>query len=255
MPKLPETSGLTYLWQVLSQQYVFDWIYFLRLYWMMLLISPLAILAFRRGKWWLVPITSISVYAASFLMHEPEAALQWQVLFFGAASIGWHFETIIDYLRTHPRAKAIIMTTVMAITIASMIISYFWVLGWDAVESGKATLSRDAYVATRSWLDLWFTKDPLAIGRVLLSFIWFGGLLAIMHWGKPLIERYARWLLTPLGTYSLTAYTVQAIALLPLQIFIAPSNSQIVNLIIAVIAVIAVRYLTTQRYVHRYLPQ
>ncbi|MGB3023814.1 MAG: OpgC domain-containing protein [Candidatus Saccharimonadales bacterium] len=255
LPKLPDTSGLTYIWQVLTQQYVFDWIYFLRLYWMMLLVAPLAILAFRCGRWWLVPIASTSVYALSLTVSEPEAALQWQFLFFMAATIGWHFETILDYIRARPRLKTIIMFVSIGTMISTMILSYFWVLGWERVESGQSYFSRDAYVSVRSWLDIWFTKDPLAVGRVALSFIWFTGLLSLMHLVKPLIERYLRWLLTPLGTYSLTAYTLQSLALIPVQLFVPTSTIHTYNLLIALGAVVAIRFLTTQRYVHRLLPQ
>ncbi len=255
MPKLPETSGLAYLWQVITQQYVFDWIYFLRLYWIMLVVSPLAIWAFRLGKWWLVPIVSVLIYAMSFFIHQPEAAMQWQVLFFIAATIGWHFEKIVDFIRSHPRIRLVMTSSLILITFISMVVSYFWVLGWESVESGRAHMSRDSYVATRSWLDLWFTKDPLAIGRVLLAFIWFGGLLALMHWLKPFIERYGRWLLTPLGTYSLTSYTVQAVALLPFQIFLPISQNHLYNFVLAIVAVLVMRYLTTERHIHRLLPQ
>lgn len=255
MPKLPEVSGLAYVWQVITQQYVFDWIYFLRLYWMMLLAAPLAILAYRRGKWWLVPLVSTSLYATSFLMQKPEAALQWQFLFFIAATIGFYFEPIIDFIHRRPRLKAILMSSAIFLTIATMILSYFWVLGWGVVESGKGDISRDAYVSVRSWLDVWFTKDPLAAGRIVLAFVWFSGLLALFHLIKPAIEKFARWLLTPLGTYSLTGYCIQALVLLPIQMFIPPVSSQRINALIALTAVGLVRYLTTQRYVHRILPQ
>lgn len=255
LPKLPETSGWNYIWQVITQQYVFDWIYFLRLYWMMLLAAPLAILAYRKGKWRLVPLVSTALYALSFLFAKPEAALQWQFLFFIAATVGFYFEPIIDYIHRHTRIKAVVMASTIFIMIATMVLSYFWVLGWDVVESGRGDISREAYVSVRNWLDIWFTKDPLALGRVLLAFVWFSGLLALFHLIKPAIERTARWLLTPLGTYSLTAYCIQALALLPIQMFIAPTASPLTNTAVALAAVLLIRLLTTQRLVHRIFPQ
>lgn len=255
VPKLPDTSGLAYIWQVISQQYVFDWIYFLRLYWIMLLVSPLAIWAFRKGKWWIVPLISILIYGFSFLIQTPEAALQWQVLFFVSATIGFHFERIVLFLKSRPYLKNVLVDTMIAIGVVSMIVSYFWVLGWNFVDSDRSYLSRDDYVATRSWLDLWFTKDPLAVGRVLLSFIWVGSLLAFFHWLRRPLEKYFGWVLKPLGTFSLTGYCLQAIILLFFQFFVPISSNGLYNFLLGIVAVIAVRLLVTERHVHRILPQ
>lgn len=255
IPKLPETSGLTYAWQVLTQQYVFDWIFFLRLYWMMLLATPLALLAFRRGLWWLVPIVSIVFYGLSTLSQAPEAALQWQVLFFVSATIGFHLEKIILFIKSKSHLKNILVDVMIAIGIVTMIASYFWVLGWNFVERDDPYLSRDTYVAARTWLDPIFSKEPLALGRILLSFVWVGSLLALFHWLRKPIEKYLGWLLKPLGTFSLTAYCLQAIVLLFFQFFIPPTTNWLINLMLGIISVVVIRFMTTQKHLHKILPQ
>ncbi len=254
VPILPEATGLTYIWQVISQQYIFDWIYFLRLYWMMLLATPLAIIAFRRGKWWLVPIVSILVYVVSFTFGEPEAALQWQVLFFIPATIGFHFEKIIRYLKSHRTRKDIIVDIMIAIGIVVMTLSYFWVLGWDFVEN-NSYLSIDTYISTRAWLDPIFSNDPMAVGRITLALFIVGSWLALFHWLRQPLEKYFGWLLIPLGMFSLTAYCVQAILLLFFQFLIPVSNNWLINLLIGLSAVLFVRFLITERHIHRILPQ
>lgn len=255
VPKLPETNGLTYIWQVVSQQYTFDWIYFLRLYWMMLLTAPLAVLLFRIKKWWLVPIISLTIYGLTFFVSQPEAALQWQVLFFIPATIGFHLETIRDFFRHHPGYKKAVIISTVSITLITMIISYFWVLGWNYVESDHAKLSFDSYVATRGWLDPYFTKGPLALGRVLLSFIWFSGLLALFNAGIKPITKWVGWLLTPFGQYSLSVYCLQALTILFIQFFIPQSENWLINLIISISGVLFVWGLLKIPVVRRLLPQ
>lgn len=256
LPKLPETTGLTYIWQVISQQYVFDWIYFLRMYWMMLLAAPFAVLAFRRGKWWAVPIVSALLYAISFLFEEPEAALQWQVLFFVPATIGFHFDHILNFLIRHQQLKKVAVAGMVIIGFVTMVISYFWVHGWNFIDSGKIHyMSRGTYDATRSWLDVWFTKDPLAIGRVLLSFAWVGSMLALFHVIGGAIQKFAIWLFLPMGTYSLTGYCLQALLLIPVQVLLPDNLPWYSNFILGCICVLIVRLLITQKYIQRILPQ
>lgn len=255
VPKSPETSGFSYIWQVLTQQYVFDWIYFLRLYWIMLLAAPIAIWLFRIKKWWLVPIISLAVYGVSFLMEKPEAALQWQALFFIPAAIGFHLETILDYLRRTKKTRHLLFGGLIITTLATMILSYFWVLGWGVVESGKVRLSLDSYLYTRGWLDPYFTKDPLAFGRLILSFIWFGGLLAIFHLAKPFIMKWLGWLLLPFGQYSLTAYCVQAIILLFVQFWAPAGQNILLNFLIGIGSVIVIWALLRFSIVRRIFPQ
>lgn len=180
--------------------------------------------------------------------------MQWQFLFFGAATVGFHFDKIMSVLRAHVRLKAILMVGLILVTLATMMLSYFWVLGWGVVESHHSSMTRDTYTSVRAWLDMWFTKSPLAIGRVVLSFIWFAGILAFIHLFIHFTEKYLRWLLLPLGTYSLTSYCIQAIVLIPMQMYI-PLSGALLNTLIAFAAVLLVRVLVTQRHVHRILPQ
>lgn len=257
VPKLPDGSpGLpTYLWQVITQQYVFEWIYFLRLYWMMLLATPLAILLFRSTYWWLVPIISLGVYGLSFLGDPPEGALQWQVLFFVAATIGFKLDAIRSWIKEHGRRARVIGRTAIIITLTTMLASYFWVLGWGYVESGYSSVSRSSYVATRDWLDPIFAKYPLMPGRVALAFVWFGGLLLLFHMLKKPLMRWAGWLLVRLGSYSLTAYCIQALLVYGMQIIFPISDNRLYNLLVSLLAVLGVWALLGSRWVRAVFPR
>jgi len=259
MPKLPNaeqiTSLPTYLWHVITGQYASDWIYFLRLYAIVLALSPLVIWLLRKGLWWLVLLASVTTYGLSFLMETPEGAMQWQLLFFSATLIGWKLEAIITWLREHPRGKKAIMTGLITATLLTMILSYFWVHGWANVESDKAVISRDSYVTVRGWIDPWFTNNPMAIGRVLLSFVWFGGMLALFHVGRKHVKRAFGWVLMTFGQYSLSAYCLQAILLIFVQLLLPVTTSWWINFATTTVVIIGFWGLMQLPIIRRLLPR
>lgn len=260
LPKLPLAEQVvnlpTYLWYVISGQYANDWIYFLRLYAIVLAVSPLVIWLLRKGLWWLVLILSLGAYVASFFMGEqPEGALQWQLLFFGAALIGWKLETIVNWLREHQQAKKVIIASLISVTIVTMLTSYFWVHGWGNVESQHAIISRDSYVTARGWIDPWFTNDPMAIGRIIISFIWFGGMLALFHVLRRYISKAFGWLLMTFGQYSLSAYCLQAILLVFIEVLIPVRDNWWLNFISTTAAILGVWGIMQIPLVRRLLPR
>lgn len=259
LPKLPLAEQVvnlpTYLWYVISGQYASDWIYFLRLYAIVLAIAPLVIWLLRRGLWWVALVGSIAVYGVSFLMSEPEGAMQWQLLFFGAALIGWRLEAIVNWLRDHEQAKKIITISLISVTIVTMLTSYFWVHGWGNVESQHAIISRDSYVSARGWLDPWFTNNPMAIGRIVLSFIWFGGMLALFHALRRYISKFLGWLLMTFGQYSLSAYCLQAILLAFIQLLLPISGNWYLNFAATTVVIVGFWAIMQIPLVRRLLPR
>ena len=259
LPKFPNAEQVanlpTYVWTVISGQYANDWIYFLRLYAIILAVSPLVIWLLRRGLWWVVFIASWAVYGLSFLMSEPEGAMQWQLLFFNAALIGWKMESIVGWFRAHPMAKKQISITLISFTLITMVLSYFWVFGWYNVEGPRPIISRDSYVTTRGFLDPWFTNNPMAIGRMLLSFVWFGGLLFLFHRFRDWIMKWFGWLLMVLGTLSLSAYCLQAILFVFIEAFIPISQSHIINALSTIVVILILWGILKMRIVQRVLPQ
>lgn len=244
LPKFPEADQLTslpvYLWNVISGQYASDWIYFLRMYAIVLAISPLVIWLMRKGKWWVVLLLSLATYGLSFLMVEPEAAMQWQVLFFGAALIGWRLESIAGWLQAHPIARKRIAISLISVTLITMVASYFWVHGWTNVEGPRAIISRDSYVTARGFLDPWFTNNPMAPARIILSFIWFGGLFAIFHYGRNFIMKWFGWLLMPFGVASLSVYCLQAILFVFIEAALPVSQSKIANMLMTIVVILLI---------------
>lgn len=259
LPKFPEADQLTslpiYLWNVISGQYASDWIYFLRMYAIVLAVSPLVIWLMRKGKWWVVLLLSLATYGLSFLMVEPEAAMQWQVLFFGAALIGWRLESIAGWLQAHPIARKRIAISLIFVTVATMIASYFWVHGWTNVEGPRAIISRDSYVTARGFIDPWFTNNPMAPARIILSFIWFGGLFAIFHYGRNFIMKWFGWLLMPFGVASLSVYCLQAILFVFIEAALPVSQSKIANMLMTIVVILLIWGILKIPLVARVLPR
>lgn len=257
LPKLPDAgqlaSPLALFWAVISGNYFSDWIYFLRLYAIMLLSTPLFLWLLRRGyEKAIVPII-LGLYLFSFF--HPEAGLQWQVYFFGAALIGYRLESIASWLREHVQIKRLLGIALISITLLTMILSFYFVHGWGLVEGGKWFMDRQTYVDIRAVIDPWFTSNPIMPGRVILSFIWFGGLLYAFHYLKSFILRWFGWLLMPLGERSLSGYILQALLLPFIVVLIPVSRNSLVNGIITIVVIFGMWMLIESKLVRKFIPR
>lgn len=240
LPGLPSTeilsSWTSLSWAIITGQYFSPWIYFLRLYAIMLLITPLFLWLLRKKQIPIIIGLITGGYLLSFVWNE--AALQWQVFFFGAALIGYKLETIAAFFREHPTTKKIFIALILSSTILTMLISHFFIFGWSFVEmAGNPLMNRETYVAIRSVIDPWF--EQVELGRLLVAFLWFGGLFTIMHVLKKYVLKTLGWLLIPFGERSLSVYCLQAL-LLPLIVVLVPKSTDItINTMVAVVVVLA----------------
>lgn len=260
LPKFPEveqsSSLIVYLWNIFSLSLASDWIYFLRMYAFMLAATPLFLWLIRQGHWLVALLISVSIYVGGFLLLPNEPALQWQVLFFGAALLGWKFETILGWLRARPNIRRGVIFTLIITTLASMVLSYFMVHGWKVVEAPNALINRESYISIRGYVDPWFSNNPMAVSRITLAFFWFAGLLALFHTLRPWLLKYAGWLLMPFGQSSLTAYCLQAILLIPIVTFIPyDQNSYWFNGLVGILSVLLIAGFIRVPMVGRILPR
>lgn len=259
LPKLPDSTQVAslpiYIWSVVSTHYASDWIYFLRLYAIMLLVTPAFIWLVRKGFWYIALGLSLGTYAASLLFGINEGAMQWQVLFFGAALIGWKLETILAWLKKRPLLRKELLASLIAVTLSSMVLSYFFVHGWGFVESPSTSISREAYLSIRSNVDPLFSNNPMSPLRIALAFVWFFGLLALFHVGKRYLKRYIGWLLMPLGQQSLSVYCLQAIVLTIFVSLVHVTSSVLINGLVGVLVVIGIWALLRIPIIQKFLPR
>lgn len=238
---------------VLSGDYFNSWIYFLRLYAIMLLVTPLFLWLLRKKQDLLVVALILGLYLASFWL--PEAALQWQVLFFGAALIGYRFESIISFFRARPLAKQLLTIGTIGFTAITISISGFFTLGWELIETPGFFMSRDTYEGIRIWLDPWFSNNPMQPTRIALAFIWFTAGLLFLNLLKPFIMRWLGWLLLPFGERSLTGYILQALILPFIVVTVPVSEHSIVNGLVGAVSVLLIWWLMQTKLISRIVPR
>lgn len=257
LPKLPDaqqlSSPLTLTWSILSSNYFSDWIYFLRLYAIMLLTTPIFLWLLRRGYEKFIVPGILGLYLFSFF--HPEAGLQWQVYFFGAALIGYHLETIATWLRTHLTFKYVASGIIISFTLLTMVLSYYFVHGWELVEGGRWFMDRQTYVDIRTIIDPWFSSNPIMPGRIILAFIWFSGILLLFHYLKAPILRWLGWLLMPLGERSLSGYILQALVLPFVVVLIPVSSNSWINAIITIVVILGMWLLLNSKLIQKLIPR
>lgn len=259
LPKLPEAailqSPIAFFWNVITMNYTNDWIYFLRLYAVMLALSPVFIWLIRRKHALTALALSLGAYVISLASGYSEAAMQWQVLFFGAAFIGWRLESILVWFRQRPLLRTLTLYTLVATTFATMAISYFMVHGWTYVESPTSSISRAAYVSIRAQVDPVFSNNPLVPARIALGFLWFFGLLSLFHLLRKPIRRFLGWLLLTFGQASLTAYCLQAIVLIFVIKYVELNGNFYVNAFVSLAVVLLIWLLMKIPIIRKLLPQ
>ncbi len=256
LPKLPPpeqlASPLSFITAVLTMNFFNDWIYFLRMYAIMLAATPLFLWMLRHNHERVVIVLMLALYIVGFVV--PETTLQWQVLFFGAALLGYKLEAIGAWLGERPVIKHTATIALGVTTFVTMSLSYFFVLSWGLVENPNWHLmDRDQYVAIRTVIDPWFSGSPMAPGRILLSFLWMGGLFMFVHALRRYVMRFFGWLLIPLGGRSLSAYCLQAL-LLPVIVLTIPIGGWLYNTAVALGIVLLCWWLLRIPFIKRILP-
>lgn len=258
LPDLPNKEQMEsiphLLWAIVSTDYFSPWIYFLRLYAIMLLATPVFILLLRQGKYHIIIFLMATTYYLSKYIHE--AALEWQLLFFGAALIGYKLDSIIDWLSKHRKLSVAINTAIISSTIITIYTSFFFTHGWDKVEdSSWKLMDINTYTSMREIISPYVTSDPLALTRIILSYIWFAGFLILFKTFGKWIKKIFGWLLTPLGQMSLSAYCLQALVLPVIVAYIEPSEDGWRNMLISLAIVILIWGMLKIKIVRQLIPQ
>ncbi len=194
--------------------------HFLYLYALYLIVSPVVIWLLRKGKWWIVLGVSILTYIYG-LQHEVEW-LQWQILFFAAATLGYHFDHIMARFRSLSPA---IRRSIRIGSIVTLLGTFIYSL--------SVILPQVPGVYT----DPIFTRRPLSWPTVPMAMLWFAGLLSLFTYLLPFLKKWGRWLLT-FGERSLTAYILHIIPLVIVQVLLPPTNGKFwLNSLLAIICV------------------
>lgn len=208
--------------------------HFLYLYAVFLVLSPILVLILRKKLWWIGILISVSLYWYGYVSKIEW--MQWQILFYLPAIIGFYLDGIIDTIRKIP--KQII---------------------WTAAGIGVITVIWSALIALPMTPGTYhpplFEREPLAPARVALAFVWFGVIGWLFAKGLRWIKQFFGWLLLPFGTKSLTAYIIHGLPLMIISWLIAPTSSFVINTLLAAVAILATWAIIKIPGINRIIPR
>lgn len=243
-PGLPIAKGdwWTLLWQAVTLQYTFVWVYFLSLYAVFLVASPIAIWLLRQNKAWLVALLSFGLLVLGW--YTQSALLQWQFLFFIPVIVGYYLDPLMRWwtgLRSIRRRAVIAITlSATAITLTTSILATFYPAILGSVAASLNSL---------------FEKDTISLWRAATAFLWFSGFIFLFYLGHRFLNRYLGWLLQPIGTTSLTAYFVHGLVVAMISFLTVASSNLIVNTALGITAILAVWAILKIPGINRVIPR
>ncbi len=240
---IEKDEWLELLANTFTLNYTYVWVYFLALYAIFLVASPIAIWLLRTSRAWLVIVLSLLLLVLGWQTHIE--ALQWQALFFIPSVAGYYLEPIkLKWLSLSKQTRNILVNTAWgftAITIIFSVLSTFYSSSFTHIAS---TLN-----------DGFFAKDTISIWRLSLAFLWFIGFVLLFQRFEKWIGRLFGWLLLPIGTHSLTAYILHGLALIFISYITISVDNILINTLLGVIAVLIVWILLRIPYINKIIPR
>ncbi len=253
-------SLIELVWNTLTFQYIYGWADYLRLYAIFIAISPLALWLLRRGMWYVVVAASVLVWGLFPIDHhnlpwqtvELLQPIPWQLIFFNGLVIGFHWPDITDWFSRHRRLLVrYIAVPVIAIAIVTMLWNIFSVYAVEFVQNDWTKM-----LSHRAWeLRMEeFHKETLPFVRFVLFMIWFWAAFFIVRYFEKPIAKYTGWLLLSFGTNSLYVYTLHAVIIFFVHLYLQPTIP-LLNFLVT-IGVIAIIYLAIRtRFLMTIIPR
>jgi hypothetical protein len=223
---------------VLNLTYVHTLTHFLYLYAIFLVLAPLVVWGLRRGKWPLVAVVSIAIWVLG--IHFSIEWMQWQILFFVPAIVGYYLDAIFDrYYRLQLRTRRTIRYSSIIATLATAAISMGYVFA----------------AAPGQYDNILFSPDMVTLPIIVTAFVWFAGLLSLTQLLLPKLRKWLGWLLPVFGERSLTGYILHVIPLLLCQFLFADSLNIWVNTAITIACIMGAWALLKIPGINRVVPR
>jgi len=225
----PDTNILTLLWQTFTLQYFYGWADYLRLYALFLLVSPLAFWLLRRGWWYILLAGSIATWLVfpagpqvPDMTQELLQPLSWQLIFFAGVIIGFYWQHITTWWRalqpTHRRTISFSILCIALLTLLVNVVSAFGSQYFDLSAYNMTAFHHyEIYVQ-------YFDKERLPLARLVLFAVWFAAAFLLFHRFRAIITRWLGWLLLEFGTNSLFVYTMHAIVIFFVHVYLLPGS-------------------------------
>lgn len=254
---LADHSWLQLIWQTLTFQYSYGWADYLRFYAIYIAISPLAFWLLRRGLWYVVVGVSFLVWFLFPLDYntvpwQTLAILQpipWELIFFNGLVIGFHWPAIAAWWQRHRRLLVrFVAIPVVVLGVATLLWNAYAVFANEFLAHTNVTQAlSDRATELRNTV---FRKESLTMPRFLLFMLWFWAGFFIVERFQRTIVKYTGWLLIPFGTNSLYVYTLHAIIMFFVHMYLLPGVPLfnflvLVSIVGLIYAAIRTRFLMT----------
>lgn len=243
-PGLPIEKGdwFSLVYQSVTLNYTFLWVYFLKLYAIFLALSPLALWMLRRGQAPLLALISFTTLLLGWFFHNE--ILQWQFVFFIPVIAGYYMPSIQKWWQSRRKSnRRVFAASVVLATILTIILSTISTF----LPEVSSTLDR---VTTNA-----FSKDSISLLRALMAFLWFTGYLFVFIYFEKYIERWFGWLLRPIGTHSLTAYIVHGAVVIGISFLFVGSDNVLYNTLLGALAILTVWAIVKIPGINRVIPR
>ena len=208
-------NGITYttlpsiVWQALIFNYTYGWADLLIFYAVLLLASPIIILAIYKGYWKVVLLLSALAWSYEFHLAEhieftasTFPVIAWQFLFIIGMVVGCHKSYFSKLYRSFLAGDHIYFRLMLALAfVVTLYLSYL-----DNIYGYFDGI-------TKELLNLYFSKLSLGPARLIVFFIWFSFFYWFFDRFIVYIERYAGWLFYTFGKNSLLTYGLQSVVL------------------------------------------
>lgn len=253
-------SWLELVWKTITMQYIYGWADYLRFYAIFIAASPLAFWLLRKGKWYVVLLISYLIWflfpldfrTVDWQIVELLQPIPWQAIFFTGLVIGFHWSDIAQWCTKHSKAlKKYVIPPVIVTAVVLLLWNSFAVFAQEFVSAGWAhQLSYDAWSLRMND----FHKEQLPLQRFLLFLLWFwAAFIVVRHFEKPIIK-YTGWLLIPFGTNSLYVYTLHAVIVFVVHLYV--QTGSLLQNFITTIAVIGLIYLAIRtKFLMKIIPR
>ena len=239
---VPQGDWWTLLWSTATLQDAHDWVYFLYVYALLLVVTPIAVWLLRARKVWAVVLFAFVGYGIGRLGDIEW--MQWMPVFFLPAIAGFYLPDIqrwwgsMSLRRQHVSAIAVVSIAALAILTSYI---YTFVIPDHAIAQtlNQAMTKETAFSA---W-------------RIPMALLWFAGFVMLFEYGQKFIGRWLGWLLLPFGMYSLTAYIIHGVVLFTTALLFADSTNIWYNSFIGTGAILATWLLLKFPYTHKIIPR
>jgi len=203
--------------KTLSFRYVYGWADYLVFYTIYIFLTPLVLWLAARHKAWKIVAISLFIW----LVRNNNLYMGMQVVFFMSLLVGFRYIELekafakIDYQKIKKLQNLVMMIFWGTLIFSIVSVHYFFVIKslmqWFGVSDEVVS-----FVAQKNLvLNLYFDKQTMGLGRLVLYPLWFLGVLSIVNRFKSTLAKLFGGIFLDFGKNSLKVYIIHAFVIFP----------------------------------------